>query len=427
MMIVGPHCHNRPNRFLRGKFLQGMVVGTLRALTLLVAVGCFAGLHATPLQAATALGVPPPGPAGKVPGPLDKAFLAAATELFDKVSASSGKTIIVIDPLLDGVTGMQSNATRDFDKRIAAFVAERYKHIEVRPMTVENLAQAKYVFIGTFNTINNAGQPSGPRDAFWICFALVDQGEKNVFARSVARAALSNVDIAPARFYADTPVWGLDAATAAYIETCQRKRPGEPVSPAYIAQLPVAARIREATVAYENGDNTKALALYKDAQAQPGGDQIRTLNGLYLTLTASGQKEEAGRAFGELVGSGLKSGRLGVMFLFEAGSTDFNADMAIAEKYGLWLDEIAAQAGKSGNCLEVVGHASRTGVESFNVSLSRDRAERIIALLSERTPAVKARLKSAGLGSREVLVGLPRDDASTAIDRRVEFRPGQCT
>jgi len=412
--------------FVPVRALRRIARNASRTLAWATAAGLSAVLLSAPAAAAP-LGVPPAAAKGQIVVPLDKAFIAAATELFDKVKAGDGKTIVVIDPLLDGVTGMQSHATRDFDKRVAAFVGERYKHIEVRPMTVENLAQAKYVFIGTFNTINNAGQPAGPRDAFWICFALVDQGEKNVFARSVARAALSSVDIAPARFYADTPVWGLDAATTGYIETCQRKDPGEPVPPAYLAQLPAAARIREATLAYEGGDSAKALALYKEAQTMPGGDQIRTLNGLYLTLTAMGQREEAGKAFGELVGSGLKRGRLGVMFLFEAGSTNFNADMGTSGRYASWLDEIAAQAGKSSDCLEVVGHASRTGVESFNVDLSRERAERIITLLGERSPAIKARLKSAGLGSREVLVGLPQDDASTAIDRRVEFKPGRCT
>lgn len=403
-------------------------VSRLWALVLALGLGYAAGAHAQPAKGGVPpLGVPPV--TGKVPTPvaLDMAFTKAATELFDKVVAGQGKTFIVIDPLLDGVTGMQSRATRGFDKRIGEFITDRYKHIEVLPMTVENLAKAKYVFIGTFNTINNAGQPTGPRDAFWICFALVDQGEKAVFARSVARATLSNIDIAPARFYEDTPVWGLDAATTGYIETCQRKQPGEPVPPAYIAQLPVAARIREATVAYEEGDNAKALALYREAREMPGGAQVRTLNGLYLTLSAMGQREEAGRAFSDLVGSGLQSGRLGVLFLFQAGSTEFNPDLAVSAKYGTWLDEIASQAGKSNDCLEVVGHASRTGVETFNTALSRGRADRIIALLGERTRTLQGRLKPAGLGSREVLVGLPQDDASTAIDRRVEFKPGQCT
>ena len=88
--------------------------------------------------------------------------LAAGKGVLVAAPTGAGKTIVVIDPLLDGVTGMQTRATRGFDQRVAAFVAERYTHIEVRPMTVENLAAAKFVFIGTFNTINNAGQPTGP-------------------------------------------------------------------------------------------------------------------------------------------------------------------------------------------------------------------------------------------------------------------------
>ncbi|MCZ8375243.1 MAG: OmpA family protein [Beijerinckiaceae bacterium] len=391
--------------------------------------GAFALLLAivTGASATQRLGVAPPAAGTQGLVSLDKAFTAAASALFDKVPAGAGKTIVVIDPLLDGVTGMQSRATRDFDKRVAAFVAERYAHIEIRPMTAENLKAAKYVFIGTFNTINNAGQPTGPRDAYWICFALVDQTEKNVFARSVSRAVIGGADVAPARFYADTPVWGLDAATTAYIETCQKKRPGDQVPDAYLAQLPAAARIREATLAYEEGNNARALSLYKEARTLESGDQLRVLNGLYLALKALGQTDEARRAFAELVGSGLKGGRLGVMFLFEPGSTNFNTGLAVASSYATWLDEIARQAQGSKDCLEVVGHASRTGVESFNVALSRQRAERIITMLGERTPALQGRLKPAGIGSREVLVGLPQDDESTAIDRRVEFKPSQCT
>ena len=383
-----------------------------------------------PASAQSTLAQPAPGQpaaAAKPPAlvPLEQAFLKAATTLFESIPAGQ-KTVVVIDPLVDGVTGIQSRATRGFDRRIAQLVAERYKHIEIAPLTPENVARARYVFIGTFNTINNAGQATGPRDAFWICFALVDQQSKTVHARSVARATLSDVDIAPASFFADTPVWGLDSATTAYIETCQRAKPGDPVSPVYLDQLPAAARIREATVAYEAGDARRALTLYREAQALSPGDQLRTLNGVYLAYTALGEKEEASKAFAQLVEGGLKLGRLGVLFLFESGTTDFNADARVSAQYPDWLGEIASRAGQANACLQVVGHASRTGTEPFNERLSLDRAQRIVALLAERAPGLAARLKPAGSGSREVLVGLPRDDASTALDRRVEFKPASC-
>ena len=380
----------------------------------------------TAALAATPLGTPPATSSPPALVPLEQAFLAAATALFDAVPVGVGKTVVVIDPLLDGVTGIQTAATRSFDARIAALVTERYPHIEILPLSVDGLARARFVFIGTFNTINNAGQPSGRRDAHWICFVLVEQGTSTVFARTVARASLTDVDIAPARFYADTPVWGLDAATTAYIETCQRSKPGDPVPPGYLAQLQAAARIREATVAYESGEVENSLALYREARALPGGEQVRTLNGLYLALTALGEQDEANEAFSELVGNGLELGRLGVLFLFETGSTNFNESVPVSASYTRWLDEIAEQAALSNDCLAVVGHASRTGPEAFNVTLSRSRAERIISLLTEHSPTLGQRLRANGVGSAEVLVGLPRDDASTDIDRRVEFKPASC-
>lgn len=399
--------------------LRGLVHAAFVAA--LLAVGL-----ATGALAATPLGAPPPTDRPPALVPLDDAFLAAATALFDAVPVTAEKTVVVIDPLLDGVTGIQTQATRGLDARIAAFVAERYPHIEIAPLSVDTLARARFVFIGTFNTINNAGQPTGPRDAHWICFVLVDTETRTVLARTTARASLADVSVAPARFYADTPVWGLDGATTAYIELCQRSRPGDPVPAGYLEQLEAAARIREATVAYESGEPERSLALYREARALPGGEQVRTLNGLYLALAAIGERDEANAAFSELVGAGLQLGRLGVLFLFEPGSTDFNDGVPVAARYGEWLEEIAAQAALSNDCLAIVGHASRTGPETFNVALSRSRAERIIALLTERAPTLGQRLTASGVGSAEALVGLPRDDASTDIDRRVEFKPASC-
>lgn len=393
----------------------------LRSLTTavvlaLVAVGSAPAAIAQPVAVAKA----------PVLVPLEQAFMKAATDLFAKVPASAGEVTLVIDPLIDGVTGIQSAATRGFDKRIAALVVERYPHVKVLAFTPENVAKARFVFIGTFNTINNAGQPGAEKDAFWICFALVEREGKTVYARSVARSVVSNVDIAPAASYADTPVWGMDAATRAYIEACQKSQPGTPVAPAYLDQLGAAARIREATAAYEAGEHARARDLYREAKAQPGGDQLRVLNGLYLSYAALGDSKEADQTFGQMVERGFSLGQLGVKFLFEPNSTAFNADRKLSASYPVWLREIAAQATKAGICLEVVGHASRTGPEGLNDKLSRDRAERIAALMAGQAPGMSQRLRASGVGYREALVGLPRDDASTAVDRRVEFKTAPC-
>lgn len=394
---------------------------TLRCLTTalvlaLASVGSAAPALAQPVAAARAPALVP----------LDQAFLKAANDLFAQVPASAGEVTLVIDPLIDGVTGIQSAATRGFDRRIAELVAARYPHVKVLAFTPENVAKARFVFIGTFNTINNAGQPGGEKDAFWICFALVEREAKIVHARSVARAVVGNVDIAPAASYADTPVWGLDPATRAYIEACQKSKPGTPVAPAYLDQLGAAARIREAGAAYEAGDHARARDLYREAREQPGGDQLRVLNGLYLSYAALGETGEADQTFGQMVERGFALGQLGVKFLFEPNSTAFNADRKLSARYPAWLSEIATRATQAGICLDVVGHASRTGPEALNDRLSRERAERIVTLIAGQSPGLSQRLRPSGVGYRQALVGLPRDDASTAVDRRVEFKTAPC-
>lgn len=394
---------------------------TLRSLTTavmlaLAAVGSAPAAIAQPVAATRAPALVP----------LEQAFTKAATDLFAKVSSGGGEITMVIDPLIDGVTGIQSAATRGFDRRIAELVAQRYPHVKVLAFTPENVAKARFVFIGTFNTINNAGQPGAEKDAFWICFALVEREAKTVYARSVARSVVDNVDIAPAASYSDSPVWGMDAATRAYIEACQKSQPGTPVSPAYIDQLGAAARIREASAAYEAGEHARARDLYREAKEQPGGDQLRVLNGLYLSYAALGETSEADQTFGQMVERGFSLGQLGVKFLFEPNSTAFNADRKLSASYPSWLREIAARATKANICLDVVGHASRTGPEALNDRLSRDRAERIAALMATQAPGMSQRLRSSGVGYREALVGLPRDDASTAVDRRVEFKTAPC-
>lgn len=358
---------------------------------------------------------------------VEAAFMRAATAVFDQVAPDALGVTVVIDPLVDGVTGIQSEATRDFDRRIAELVAERYRHVTVLPFTPENAATATYVFIGTFNTINNAGQPAGPRDAYWICFALVDREAKTVFARATTRATLVLRPVAPVATYADAPVWALDTATAAYIEACQRSQPGTPVAPAYLDQLPAAARIREAAAAYEGGDYKSALGLYRDAEAMPGGDQLRVLNGLYLAHKALGETAQADVTFSRLVDAGLALGKLGVIFLFEAGTTDFEDDVRVSTDYPDWLQAVASRAREKNACLEITGHASRTGPDAVNDPLSLRRAERIVALMQAAEPEIARHIKAAGVGARQVLVGLQRDDASTAIDRRVEFKPVPCS
>src|SRR2546427_12391176 len=74
---------------------------------------------------------PPPAPV-PVAMPLDEAILKAANDLFSKAPRPSaalggaGKQVVVIDPLVDGVSGVQSNATQAIASRIVELVRTSY-------------------------------------------------------------------------------------------------------------------------------------------------------------------------------------------------------------------------------------------------------------------------------------------------------------
>src|SRR5271168_3224956 len=73
---------------------------------------------AGPAQPPTAAAPPPPPP--PTPVPFDAALLKAANDLLSKANLAGApdKVTLVIDPLIDGVTGAQSNATHLEEKRI---------------------------------------------------------------------------------------------------------------------------------------------------------------------------------------------------------------------------------------------------------------------------------------------------------------------
>jgi outer membrane protein OmpA-like peptidoglycan-associated protein len=88
--------------------------------------------------------------------------------------------------------------------------------------------------------------------------------------------------------------------------------------------------------------------------------------------------------------------------------------------------ELSSHAAKRQSCMEVIGHTSPTGPEPINERLSQLRAEHVRGQLELASPPLRKRLIANGMGSRETLVGNGRDDASDALDRRVEFKVIPC-
>lgn len=201
---------------------------------------------------------------------------------------------------------------------------------------------------------------------------------------------------------------------------------GQPVPAQVLQNLSAQGLIDLAQAAYDAGDHAQALDLFTRAAQQPGGRQLRVFNGQYLAQMKLGQPVQAQQVFAGLVDLGLQSRALALKFLFRPNSTDFWPDPAVSGPYGGWIAEIALQSAASGLCLDVRGHSSRSGGLDYNLQLSLQRAQRIRDRLVQVQPPLAERLQTTGLGWSENIVGTGSDDASDALDQRVEFRVLPC-
>jgi len=388
---------------------------------LLIVLWCWMALPAATWAQA------PKAPAPPTPIAFEKAVLQAANELFSKVSIEGAldKIKLVIDPLIDSETGVQSRATSLEGRLIADLVTRAYPRFEVVPFTAANVKNSPFVLIGTLTLLNNAGVPGGRRDAYRVWLTLMDLKANKILAKSQSRASPQGVDPTPTTFFADSPIFIQDPAIEAYVQTCHSTRVGDHIPRAYAERVLVAAQTNDATEAYNDGNFQMALQSYADANGMAGGEQLRVLNGLYLSNAKLNREEAAAEAFGKVVDFGLQRGSLATKFLFRTGTTQFVGGQT-GRPYQMWLQQIALRTAAANRCLEVVGHTSPTGTVGFNDRLSLSRAQAIQARLKREVAKLDGKLAVKGVGSREVIVGNRRDDASDALDRRVEFKVIEC-
>lgn len=373
--------------------------------------------------------VAPPAPPSPPPIlPFEEAVLSAANTLLGKAQLPpDARYNLVIDPLIDGVTGAQTTTTQAMGLWLTRLIQDRYPRFTVQPFRAATVQQGPLILIGTFTGVNGERKTEGKREAYRICLALADLKTGKLVGKGLAFAGTEGTDPTPVPFFRDAPVWLDDAATTGYIRTCQGTRAGDPINPNYLDKIVTAATVAEAIDAYGKNQFADALKLYEVALASPGGDQLRVHTGLYLTNLKLRRMDAARKAFGQVVEQGLEQKRLGVKFLFRPGTAAMWVDPKAGPlPYPMWLNEIAGRAAKRPTCLEFGGHTSASGAEPLNDRLSLLRADSVRKAVEAVSPALGKRLVSKGHGSRQMLVGNGRDDLSDALDRRVELLVKDC-
>ena len=318
-----------------------------------------------PLPAPLPAPVAPPVAAPPAPPPvlpLEDALLSAANSLFSTASTTLGappaQRLVVIDPLVDGVSHIQTVTTQSFEAKIQGLVRAKYPGFNAQPFSRATVGQAPIVLVGTFTAIDLKNQTGAAREAFRICLALADLKSGLIVAKGVARAKIEGVDLTPLPHLQDAPAWTKDPAVDAYVRTCQATKPGDRIDPAYLDGILAASLIAEAGDLFDGGRYQQAIEVYRSALATPKGDQLRVHNGIYSASWKLGRRADAERAFSEAVRVGLANNRLGVKFLFRPGTTEFVTDPRLSAPYPMWMSQIAQRAGAQAACLQVVGHTS---------------------------------------------------------------------
>jgi hypothetical protein len=363
--------------------------------------------------------------------PFDRAVRTAVDGLVDqtktlppllaKWESKFGKRVVVIDPMMDEKSVQQNALTKRVETTVLDYLNSTYDQFEVRSFRAEGLTEAQYLLTGT--TANVA--PEGSTPSWRINLAMTDIKTGRVVAQASVRAQDEGDDTTPTPFYRDSPVIMKDAVVSGYVRT-SATAPGQLADKTYLDHLTGTAQVEQATQLYNKERYEEALHDYKMALANTAGEQMRAHGGVYLSSAKLGIKPDAEAAFLKLVTMGIAAETLSVKFLFKPGGTDFWPDPQNNGPYPLWLRQIAVGVASAKICMEVIGHTSRTGTAEFNNKLSLQRASYIKQRLEAEAFELTDRLKALGKGFSENIIGTGTDDASDALDRRVEFKIARC-
>src|SRR5262250_259706 len=116
------------------------------------------------IAAACATQAPPPPTPVPTSDTSERSFDEAVTVATDSLTAQlqqrlaptskpDAKPGVVIDPMVDAVSGQQTAATRLFEERVAERLRSSPSPLDVMPFQIANLSKAQYLLTGTMARI----------------------------------------------------------------------------------------------------------------------------------------------------------------------------------------------------------------------------------------------------------------------------------
>ena len=337
-------------------------------------------------------------------------------------SAGSVSTTFMTDVIMNADTGEEIELNKQILEIIQLTATNSFPSFSVVEMNSENINQANYMIIGVikYETYNN--QPIKLPHLF---LSAVDMRTSQVMSHSEVWISNQDLKFQPTPLYSDSPMFMKDPRAEKVIATAKATS-GTVVDQIYVSSMATNGLLTEASTAYNSGNYPLAAELFNKAAKRDDGQVMKTYAGLYQAYFKLQQLPEAEEAFAKLAEIGIKNGNLSVKFLFNVGDTSFFGQSAEITEYDIWLRRIAKKIIESQSCVEISGHASRTGSADFNKKLSDKRAHTIQKRLLEASPLIAQRTSAVGRGFEQNIVGSGTDDIRDSIDRRVEFKVLDC-
>ena len=333
-------------------------------------------------------------------------------------SVSVKRPVLVVDTFIDGATGQQTNATKFAESRMYEQSRSRLTLFEVQPARASSISSAEYVLTSVLFAL------PGQSGKFRLAASLIEIKSGRVVAQTENRISDNTLDQTPTIFYRESPTLVKDRIVDGQIRTAQ-SGVGQVADREYLDRISAVALVNEGMDAFNAGRYSDAARIYTELSQRPDGQQVRVLNGLYVSLMNLMRADEAEVVFGKVVSLGLATNNLSVKFLFRPGSTEFWSDARLTSSYPMWIRQLSRQLQSTNKCVVIVGHTSKTGSEQTNERLSLQRADSMRQRLFPQGQAAN-RIKTEGRGWQENMVGSGTDDQRDALDRRVEFRVVNC-
>lgn len=332
----------------------------------------------------------------------------------------------VLDQIIDSSSGLHTSLAQRFENGLLQRLNSPNSGMNVALLNVDNHAQAELLVTGTIaleslagSSVSTTSTPARAR------VAVIHRKSGKVVAQATALIRNDGFSLTPNQLEQDSPVILLDQVVASQIASVKVPK-GQTADSRYLAQLNASAQISAGAVAYANREFSVAAERFGAALADPSGAQLRALTGSYLASVKLNLLDRAEIYFGQMIAFGIREKKLGVKFLFRPGTTDFWQNSEVSGLYRMWLRQLARGVNDARACVELVGHASVTGTESFNDKLSEQRALVVRDRMIQEVRALGSRVSARGVGFREPIVGTGTDDAGDAEDRRVAFTFRDC-